>query len=352
MTNVEIALRRLNNQHIALQCFKTPEDVVAHMGAMQAQDYAGAKWAVGLRMQKSSDALIENAMADGRIIRTHLLRPTWHFVTPADARWIIDLTASRINAFSASRYRQLQLDNPVFAKTNDTLAKALEGGKQLSRAEVLAVLNSAGIKTDELRFIHLLMHAELDKVICSGGRREKQFTYALFDDRIPAAAPPPKEEALAALTLRYFNSRGPATVRDFAWWGGITMADAGLGLGAVKSGLTSATVNGLEFWMSKETENLPGKAPLAYLLPAFDEFAVAYSDRTAIVPTKYVEQARHVIFDPSIIINGQVAGTWKRRLVKQGIDLSLNLFGKINNVQRKCVDAAVARLKKFCGTKS
>jgi hypothetical protein len=349
MTNIEIARQRLNNQHIARQCFKKPEEVVNYLGALQAQDYAGAKWAIGLRMQKSSDAMIDKAMADGAIIRTHVLRPTWHFITPADARWMIDLTAPRINAFSASRYRQLQLDSRIFKKANDTLAKALEGGKQLMRSEIMDALNTAGIKTDDLRFVHLLMHAELDKVICSGARQGKQFTYALFDDRVPAAAPMAKEEALAALAARYFISRGPATLRDFAWWGGITLADAKTGLEAVKSGLTAIIADRKEFWMSGEQINAAGKSPGAFLLPAFDEFAVAYSDRTAAVKPKYLARARYVIFDPSIVLDSQVVGTWKRSIKTREVDVTLNLFGKINKAQNSSINAAVARYRKFIG---
>ena len=322
------------------------------MGAVQAQDYAGAKWALGLRMQKSGDAAIEKAMAAGSIIRTHVLRPTWHFITPADAHWMIDLTAPRINAFSASRYRQLELDGPVFTQSNDALAKALEGGKQLTRDEVLAALNNAGIKTNDLRFIHLLMHAELDKVICSGGRQGKQFTYALFDDRVPAGAAIDKEQALAKLAERYFNSRGPATLHDFAWWGGITLTEAKTGLEAVKTRLNSVVVDGRMFWMPNEPGIISVKSRSAYLLPAFDEFAVAYADRTATVNARYTAQARHVIFDPSIVVNNQVVGTWKRGLKKQGVDISLNLFGKITQLQKKRVEAAAARYRKFIGVKN
>jgi len=352
MTNLEIAQQRLNNQYISHRVFNKPEDVVAHLGAVQAQDYAGAKWALGLRMQKSSDAAMEKAMALGSIIRTHVLRPTWHFITPADARWMIDLTAQRINAFSASRYRQLGLDGPVFTRSNDALAKALEDGKQLTRDEVMAALNNAGIKTNDLRFIHLLMHAELDKVICSGGRQGKQFTYALFDDRIPAGAAIDKEQALAKLAERYFNSRGPATLHDFAWWGGITLAEAKTGLEAVKTRLNSAVVDGRTFWMPNEQAMTPGKSRSAYLLPAFDEFAVAYADRTATVNARYTAQARHVIFDPSIVVNNQVVGTWKRSLKKKGVDISLNLFGKITQLQKKRVEAAAARYRKFIGAEN
>jgi len=347
MTNKDIAQLRLLNQHIALQTFKKPREIVAYLGAVQAQDYAGAKWALGLRLQKSNDAAIDKAMAEGSIIRTHVLRPTWHFVSPADARWMIGLTAPRINALMAPWYRKLEMDSYVLKQSNDALARALEGGKQLDRAGMMAVLNNAGVKTNDLRFIHLLMRAELDKVICSGGRQGKQFTYALFDDRVPTADSFTKEEALGELAKRYFLSRGPATLQDFTWWSGLAAADAKSGLEMVKPDLTCMTVNSREFWMARNLPGTRGKVPVAHLLPAFDEFAVAYKDRTAVVAPKYLKQARYVIFDPSIVVNGQVVGNWKRLTGKNAVDVNLIPFGKLSQVHQKAVENAVGRYLKF-----
>ena len=347
MTNIEIAQQRLYNQYIAQQEFNTPAEIVKYVGAMQAQDYAGAKWAVGMRLQKSNEAAVEQAMADGNIIRTHVLRPTWHFVDPADLRWMLDLTAHRIIAFGASRARQLQLDSAIFKHSNDVLAKLLGGKKQLNRLEITIALNNAGIKTDEERLMFLLMQAELDKVICSGARQGKQFTYALFDDRIPQGNLLEREEALAELLRRYLISRGPATLNDFAWWSGLTLSDARLGMEMIKPGFTNIQVDSHEYWMAKDQPGLVGKSPIAYLLPAYDEFAVAYSDRTAAVNPKYLTQARHVIFDPSIVVNNQVAGTWKRIIKKNEIEIILNLFGKLNKMQEKAVEMATIRYKRF-----
>jgi hypothetical protein len=347
MTEPEIAQQRLYTQHIAAQTFNTPAEIVKYMGAMQAQDYAGAKWAVGMRLQKSSDAIIDKALADGSIIRTHVLRPTWHFVSPADLRWMLDLSAHRIIALSASRERQLKLDNDIFKRSNDVLGKALVGGKQLNRLEMTDLLQQAGIDTNEQRFIHLLMRAELDQVICSGARQGKQFTYALFDDRVPKDNQRTKEEALSELVKRYFISRGPAALQDFAWWGGLTLADAKTGLESIKSELTNIEVNGRTYWMAKDQPLINAKAPVAYLLPAFDEFAVAYSDRTAAVNSKYLVQARNVIFDPSIVVNNQVVGTWKRVINKDSIEMILNPFGKLNKVQTKAIEMAQKRYQKF-----
>ncbi|HEY4325287.1 MAG TPA: winged helix DNA-binding domain-containing protein [Mucilaginibacter sp.] len=350
MTVLDIAKQRIRNQHIATQIFKKPEDIVKWLGAVQAQDYAGAKWAIGLRLQNSTDAAIDKAMADGSIVRTHVLRPTWHFVSPTDVRWMIELTAPRINTFSASMFRKLQLDSAVFKQSNDALAKALEGSKQLNRTEVLAALNNAGVATDDLRFIHLLMRAELDKVICSGGRQGKQFTYALFDDRVPDNSFS-KDEALAELARRYFTSRGPATLPDFTWWSGLTATDTKAALEMVKSELTKTIIEGAEYWSAENNAIINGKAPIAHLLPAFDEFAVAYKDRTATVNAKYLTQARHVIFDSSIVVDNQVVGTWKRTINKKRADITLNPFGKLNKTQTKAIEGAMDRYRKFISPK-
>jgi len=353
MTNLDIAEQRIYNQHIARQTLNNPAELVKYMGAIQAQDYAGAKWAIGLRLQNSNDAAIDKAMADGSIIRTHVLRPTWHFVTPADARWMIDLTAPRINSSSASGYRRFQLDSAVLKRSNDILAKALEGGKQLSRPDVMGVLNQAGIATDELRFIHILMRAELDKVICSGGRQGKQFTYALFDDRVPKTGILSKDEALAELATRYFISHGPATLQDFTWWSGLAAVDAKRGLEIVKNEFIKMTSDDRDYWMLKEQPGVsPNKAPIAHLLPAFDEFAVAYKNRIATINAKYLEharRARYLILDPSIIVNNQVAGAWKRVIKKNMVEIILNPFGKLNKIQAKAVESAAHRYKKFIG---
>jgi DNA glycosylase AlkZ-like len=188
MTSLDIAHRRLANQHIVQPTFKQPGDVVRWLGAVQAQDYAGAKWALGLRLRGVTDDDIDQAFGAGSILRTHLMRPTWHFVTPLDIGWLLALTGPRVHAVNGYMYRKLELDSAIFKRSNATLAKALRGGKQLTRNELRGVLQKAGIATDgELRMGYLMMRAELDGLVCSGARRGKQFTYALVDERAPRA---------------------------------------------------------------------------------------------------------------------------------------------------------------------
>ncbi|HSJ52566.1 MAG TPA: winged helix DNA-binding domain-containing protein, partial [Anaerolineae bacterium] len=227
MTRSEIAWRRLANQWITEPKPARPADVVARLGAVQAQDYAGAKWAVGLRLQGATDDDIDRSFAAGEILRTHVLRPTWHFVLPADIRWMLELTAPRVHAASAYMVRKLELDEDTFRRSNDALARALEGGHHLTRQELRGVLEQAGIAVhDGLRLGYLMMQAELDGVVCSGPRRGKQFTYALLAERAPQARRLDRQEALAELAGRFFATRGPATVHDLAKWSSLTVADA------------------------------------------------------------------------------------------------------------------------------
>ncbi len=347
MKNNYLAAQRIHNQQIYNPQFSEPENVIKHMVAMQAQDYAGAKWAIALRTYNASEDVIEQAITDGKILRTHLLRPTWHFVSPQDIRWLLTLTAPRIHAINAPFYRKFGFTDALFNKTNELLTRTLQGNKQLSRPEVLNLIKQAGIATDDIRFTIILMRAELDQVICSGARVGKQFTYALLDDRAPVTPILTQEEALAKLALGYFKSRGPATLHDFANWSGLTLTDSGIGLEQVKSQLINDVVDGRTYWMPDNTIDLPSLKTKAYLLPAFDEFAIAYKDRDALVNPKYLKQARHVIFDPAIIVDNQVVGTWKRTVKAKSVDVHLNLFGSLNKTQEKAVEAAVSRYRKF-----
>src|SRR6266487_2328144 len=200
MINLDIAHQRLHNQHITRRTLETPQALVEWLGAVQAQDFAAAKWALGLRLQGMTDDDFEQAFTDGAILRTHVMRPTWHFVLPADIRWMLALTATRVKAAIAYYSRTLGLDDAVFTQSSVVLAKALQGGKELTRAELVAVLQQAGIATDNLQRIgHIIMRAELDGIICSGARRGKQFTYALLDERAPQARKLDRDEALAEL---------------------------------------------------------------------------------------------------------------------------------------------------------
>ncbi len=234
MTQADLTHWRLRNQHLSAPTLTDPAALVGWLGAVQAQDYGMALWAVGQRLIGATESAIQQAFDDGAILRTHVLRPTWHFVMPADIRWLLDLTAPRVRALLAYGDRQNGLDETVLAHAAAVIEAALRGGQHLTRSELGAVFAAAGIALGGTqRLAHLLMHAELDGLICSGVRRGKQPTYALLAQRAPDAKTLSREEALAELTRRYFSGHAPATLKDFAWWSGLTVADCKQGLEAV-----------------------------------------------------------------------------------------------------------------------
>ena len=344
MINPDIAQRRLHNQHITRRTLETPQALVEWLGAVQAQDYAAAKWALGLRMHGMTDDEIEQAFTDGAILRTHVMRPTWHFVSPADIRWLLALTAPRVHQALASYNRKLELDDAVFGRTNDVLASALQGGKQLTRDELASALQQAGIATEgEQRVTHIVMRAELDGVICSGARRGKQFTYALLAERAPQARSLDRDEALAELTVRYFTSHGPATLPDFVWWSGLTAVDARAGLAMVTSRLLNETIDGQTYWFSPAIAPGQDLSQAAYLLPNFDEYTVGYTDRSAIFDALHTNKLdpRGGLLTNTMVLDGQVIGTWKRTFRKPGVVIEANPFVSLSDTEI-CAFAAPA----------
>src|SRR5688572_10595268 len=226
MITTSIANQRLYQQRLTQNQFATPEEIVAWMGAVQAQDYLGTKWALGLRMQNGTDDALEQAFNEGRILRTHLMRPTWHFVTPADIRWLLELTGPRVQQRMAPYNRHLELDARTFIRALQVFERSLRDHQYLTRTELSERLAGAGLPMKGQRLAHVCLEAELDGLVCSGPRRDKKFTYALLAERAPDAPRMSRDESLAALSRRFFTSHAPATVRDFVWWSGLTTADA------------------------------------------------------------------------------------------------------------------------------
>jgi hypothetical protein len=347
MTNIEIVKQRLCNQHLAGAWLKRPDEIVQWLGAVQAQDYAGAKWALGLRLPGATDDEIERAFTEGAILRTHVLRPTWHFVAPADIRWLLALTAPRVHALNAPYYRKSELDQQTFSRSRKALTKALQGGRQLTRDELRGVLARAGIHTHgDQRMAYLMAHFELEGLICSGARRGKQFTYALLEERAPQAKTRERDEALCELIRRYFASRGPATLRDFVWWSGLTMADAKRGAEAAKSQLAHTVHNGQTHWFAPAAPFAGGAIQPAYLLPNYDEYGIGYRDRSAIYDN---ERASQLVFNHLIVIKGRLAGTWKRTLKKTSVVLETNTFTRLTKAEDRAVAATARQYGAFLG---
>jgi DNA glycosylase AlkZ-like len=353
MNKTKIAFQRLNQQGLLHRKFERPEEVVGWLGAVQAQDYAAAKWAVAQRTPSLSDAALDQAFASGAILRTHVMRPTWHFVTPADIRWLLALTAPRVNATSAYYYRRLELDEAVFARSIAILEKTLQGGQYRTRAELGAALQQADIDTrDLLRLSYIVGRAELDAVLCSGPRRGKQFTYALLDERAPHARVLDRDEALAELTRRYYTGHGPATIQDFVWWSGITVADAKAGLALAASHLIQEVIDEQPYWYAEPKPVAAAPSPVVHLLPNYDEYIIGYKDRSAAFDqhdTKMENPRDSIVFNHTILIDGRVAGTWKRSFSKGQVTLEASPFASLSTAEEDALAEAVRRYSEFHG---
>src|SRR5262245_16568260 len=350
MTSSDIARLRLHNQHIAGATFEQPGAVVAWLGAVQAQDYLGALWAVGLRMRNAVEADIERALADGTIIRTWPMRGTLHFVAAADIRWMLELLTPRIVAGSAQRlHRQAGLDEATFTRSKELFSRALQGGKRLTRNAMYKVLEADGISTADYRGLHILGRLAQDGLICFGPREGKQQTFALLDEWAPRRPPMARDEALAELASRYFTSRGPATLQDFAWWSGLTMADARAGLEMAKPRLEQEVINGQTFWLASSMSATKYTPQTAHLLPAYDEYTVAYKDRSAVLDQAYTKQVNsgNGIIYPTIVVEGQVVGTWKRTLKKDTVIITPSPFVKLEHDETLALAEASNRYGKF-----
>lgn len=315
---------------------------------MQSQDFDGAKWGIGLRAAVT-DADVNRAYDEGAIIRTHILRQTWHFVARDDIRWLLALSGPRVNAVNAHYYRKLELDERAFTRSRDVLERALRDHTYLTRSELKTALARARIVAEGPRLAFLIMRAELDAVICNGPRRGKQLTYALLEERVPHAKSLDREAALAELARRYFASHGPATLKDYAWWSGLTVRDAKAGIELAASSLTRETVDDLTYWSVDGPAPKAMRSPTAQLLPNYDEYLIAHKDRQLVVGPGSGDGVTR-IKDPflhHIIIDGRLVGSWMRTASDRSVAVEYSTYARPTAEVRQALDAAVVRLGRF-----
>lgn len=354
MTLNDISLLRLANQQISATKFEAANDIVGWMGAMQAQDYAMAKWAVGVRLPNSTDKKIEMAVAKGEIIRTHVLRPTWHFVSPAHIYWMLELTAPHILSSMRSRHKQLEITDAVVTKSNSVIERILRNGKHLTRDEIFEKLEQGKIATSNQRGIHLLMRAELDRIICSGIPKEKEQTYALLSERVTKKKTLNRNEALAKLAKKYFTSHGPATLQDFIWWSGLPVSDARSALEMVKQNFIPEKIDSQTYWFTDSMPVPKTKKESVYLLPAYDEFIISYKDRSAALTSEHHKKtiSDNGMFWPVIVVNGRVVGTWKRSIKKEVVIVEAKFFHAIEKSVKSLIQKTFERFGDFLELKT
>jgi hypothetical protein len=348
MTTQDILRYRLYNQQLAQPKFTTPQQLVAWFGGVQSQDYSGAKWAIAQRLLDGTDERIEKAFTDGEILRTHALRPTWHFVAPLDIRWMMQLNAPRVKAFMGAANRDLGLTKEVYKQTQQVIQKALTGGKSLTRNELGAFLQENHLPGVARHLAHVAMEAELDGLICSGPRRGKQFTYMLLEERVAKTQELSRDEALAELAKRYFISHGPATIKDFVWWSGLTVGEAKHGLAQSASSLHREVVDNKEYWFADIiTKPMPNGM---YLLPNFDENAIAYKERDLFynpADDEHLDSRGNAIFQHMIMFEGKGIGLWRRTLKTDTVIITLGLYKKLSAQETKLLHEAFDRYGKF-----
>ncbi len=348
----DISAARLYSQQLAEPKFTDAVSLVKHFGAIQAQDYPMSKWAVGARLPGATDASVEKALDDGEIIRTHVLRPTWHLAAAEDIRWMLELTGDNVLRQMNGTNKLLGLDAKIFTKSNQIIAKAVEGNNHLTRDEIMEIVGHSGINTHSYRGLHILLHAELTGIICSGIRKGKNHSYALFDERIGKPKPFDKQHALAELAKRYLTSHGPATQKDFAWWSWLPVADSKKAIELNKDNFIASEFEGQTYYHKEKS--YPEIQNSTLLLPAFDEFLIAYKDRSASIHTDHTKHAftSNGIFRPIIVINGQVAGTWKRTVKKDKVIVEFAFLRKIPKSTEKQIGMQAERFADFLGLKA
>jgi hypothetical protein len=351
-TNIDLINFRLYNTGLSLPRFQDVTEAVSSLGAVQAQDFAMAIWALGLRVNNSTSRKVELAYDEGEILRVHIMRPTWHFVTSEDIRWMVELTSPRVKTFMGSINRRIGLDDEVLAATNNALVHALRDHKYLTRLEIKTILKNRGIQTDVQRLAHILAWAEIESLICSGPRRGKQLTYALLDERVPKSKPLGREEALAKLAQKYFTSHGPAQLEDFSWWSGLNLNDAKGAIEYIKPDLEQMMIGSKNYFYTAP-ELTPLNPPEALLLSLFDEYIIAYKDRSYINEGDNIQKtlSTGTAVNAVVVIKGKVAGTWKKSTGPKNVNIVINPFRRFNHNEQEAVIFEAARFGKFFNLK-
>jgi hypothetical protein len=351
MNDEEIARLRLRRQYLTGTPLPTPEAVVGWLGAVQAQEFGVAKWSIAQRSRgRVTSADLDRALAEGRILRTHAMRSTWHFVLPADLRWLLALIGPRVSARVASYCWQNGLTGAVLARSQAVLREALAGGRQLVRKEVVAAFARGRVATDGLKLRLLLLQAELDLVVCSGALRGKHQTFALVDELVPPAPPIPEDEALAELARRYFSSHGPATLKDFIWWSSLTAAQARRGLELLKDeGLRRLEGGGRTHWMGEAPARRVMRRAPVHMLQAFDEYIIGYTEsrRVLAVAGKPDAPRGGPVHANMLTRDGQVIGFWR---TAPGLDEALvevHLARPLDAATRSALEEELERFGHF-----
>lgn len=350
-----IASHRLLNQGIASGLHGSPAGVVSALGAMQAQDWSSAIWAIALRSPGATEQSVEQVIAERKVVRTWPMRGTLHFVAADDVRWMLRLLTPRVIAGTSRRTRELELDDATFARCRKVFVRILQGGACVAREEMMERLEKAGISTDGGRGYHILFRLAQEGLICFGPRSGKAHTFVLLDEWIPQSRGWDREESLAELARRYFSSHGPATLQDFVWWSGLAVTDAKSGIALASAQLACTSIAGVNYWGPIEKNSEASASSPVHLLPAFDEYLLGYKDRSAVLDAAHsgkVNPGNNGVFMQTVIIQGRVCATWKRVLRKNSVAMTVHPFAPLRKSDRTALQSAAEHHARFLGVES
>lgn len=326
----------------------SPASVVARLLAMQAQEHPYARWSVGQRVEGGTHrSAVDRAFDEGSILRTHVLRPTWHYVNRDDLRWLIGLSGPRVDAANNLRYRQLELDERTLARSNELIAATVEKSPH-TRRELADVLEGGRISVAGQRLAHMLLHAELTGVICSGPMQGKQHTYAAFDQRVPPGNGPVGDEALRALALRYFTTRGPATLKDLVWWSGLNASLARRALDVAKELLSSRTLGDRTYWFNEQNSSRARRQ--VDLVQCYDEVIISYSESRDVLQATPVEfpVPRHIDgFTHVLLRDGRLLGHWRAVPRRDGIEVQTRILTALDQHDERRLAGAIEQYRRF-----
>jgi len=344
--------RRMRAQRLASPMAADPAAVVSWFGAVQAQEYGPAKWGLAQRAPGLTDAQVDTALADGTIIRTHGPRPTWHFIATADSRWVLTAVAPRVQLRSRTMYKTYEIDAALMTRARRVVEKVLGGGRFATRVAVGKALAAKGIEATGVRLGLIMFVLELDQVVCSGPRQGKQFTYALFDERVQGATVLAPDEARTALATRYVASHGPVTVNDFVWWSGLTVGEARRAFEAVSPALRVEQIGDDTYWSSAvEPKATRRPVPPVHLLPIYDEYFIAYRDRrptAALLPPSAPADPMDT-FTNLLCIDGRFGGFWRRTLAGKAVAVQLLPYRTLSRAHVAAAEEAAERYAAFVG---
>lgn len=356
MTTTEILKQRLGNQWLTGSAAKSPAQVVGQLLAVQAQDYLGALWAIGQRLPGSDESSVEQALNNGSVIRTWPMRGTLHFVAACDAHWLVGFLAKRVLPKTKSIYKNAGIDDAALRKSTKVVTKALEKESMLTRDEVYERLERAGISTGNTRGLHITGYLAIQGLTCFGPRKGKQHTFVLMDEWLRVAPRHTPDDPASTLALRYFTGHGPATLHDFAWWSGLTITEAKRAIDAT-GGTLSSTKVGDNVYYTVEAETVSSgsgkkatKNSSAHLLPAFDEYTVAYKDRTLALSRGQSHRNSMEVLSPVMSINGILAGTWNRTLSKNSVQIQFKPFAPLSSSQLSKISSSARKYARFVGS--